>query len=86
MAQIAGPLCPGLYELLRREFGDITIANEGEEIVIGSQRWNRTDGRTEWDIVQPGEYYRVNCAGGKLWWLPRTAMYLSEIWSVHRHC
>lgn len=61
LMQVAGPLCPGLYELLRREFGDITIANEGEEVVIAGKRWNATDGRTEWDIIQPGEYYRVNC-------------------------
>jgi hypothetical protein len=61
MALAAGPLCPGLYELLRREFGDIIIANEGEEVVIASKRWNPVEERTEWDIVQPGEYYRVNC-------------------------
>ena len=59
--QIAGPLCPGLYDLLHREFGDITIANEGEEVVIAGKRWNATEGRTEWDIIQPGEYYRVDC-------------------------
>jgi hypothetical protein len=61
MAQATGPLCPGLYELLRREFGEVTIANEGEEVVVASKRWNSTDKRIEWDIVQPGEYYRVNC-------------------------
>jgi hypothetical protein len=56
-----GPLCPGLYDLLHRAFGEIVIANEGEEVVIAGQHWNATDGRTEWDIIQPGEYYRVNC-------------------------
>jgi hypothetical protein len=58
---MAGPLCPGLYELLRRAFGDVLIANEGEEVVIGGRRWNANYGRAEWDIVQSGEYYRVNC-------------------------
>jgi hypothetical protein len=60
MAQSIGPLCPGLYDLLRREFGEVTIANEGEEIVA-TQRWNPVERRTELDMIQPGEYYRVNC-------------------------
>jgi hypothetical protein len=59
--QFTGPLCPGLYELLRRAFGEITIANEGEEVVIASRHWNSVEKRMEWDIIQSGEYYRVNC-------------------------
>ena len=51
MLQSTGPLCPGLYELLRRAFGDVLIANEGEEVVIANRRWNAADGRTTVRLV-----------------------------------
>jgi hypothetical protein len=61
MAQSSSPLCPGLYELLRREFGDVGIANEGDEFVPGERRYNAIAGRTEREVIYGGEYYTVNC-------------------------
>ena len=55
------PLCPGLYELLRREFGDIGIANEGDEFVPGERRYNAVADRMERDVIYAGEYYTANC-------------------------
>jgi hypothetical protein len=61
MDQGVGPLCPGLYELLRREFGDVGIANPGDAFVAGGRRWNSIAGRTEQDVIHAGEFYTVNC-------------------------
>lgn len=58
---MAGPLCPGLYELLRLEFGEVGIANEGESAGAVTPRWDPYTGRVEWDISVAGEYYKVSC-------------------------
>jgi hypothetical protein len=57
---MADPLCPGLYELLKLEFGDVAIANEGASL-DAQPRWDPVLGRIEWDVQSAGEYYRVNC-------------------------
>jgi hypothetical protein len=55
------PLCPGLYELLRREFGDVGIANEGEDFIPGNRYHDPISGRWDREIIHAGEYYTVNC-------------------------
>ena len=45
------PLCPGLYDLLRREFGDVGIANEGDELIPGALRHNAVADRTEREVL-----------------------------------
>jgi hypothetical protein len=55
------PLVPGLYELLRQEFGDVGIANEGESAGDIHPRWDPVTGRLEWDLDNGGEYYKVSC-------------------------
>lgn len=65
------PLNPSLYTALRNRFGDVTIANEGQHIVIRQRRdWKSLN--VEDDIIDPGEYYRVDCPycgdrKGRLW-------------------
>jgi len=53
-------LTPALYTQLDRHFpGGVQIANEGEEFYASRTRLN--NGTYSTQIVQPGEYYCVNC-------------------------
>lgn len=52
-------LCPQLYAKLKAVFKEVKIANEGVPI-----QWNPqldANGQWEFNIVDGGEYYRVNC-------------------------
>jgi hypothetical protein len=59
------PLNSKLYDLLRRAFGEVRIANEGEGFnakrVQPANAGITTKNRTRLDVSSSGEYYRVNC-------------------------
>ncbi len=54
------PLNAQLYHRIRQQFGHVEIANQGEPLGVSGTRvlGNRRVGS---NIVNPGEYYRVNC-------------------------
>lgn len=52
-------LNPELYELLKRKFGKVEIANHGCPAKVAS--YSKRNGRTRAEITPGGEYYRVNC-------------------------
>jgi hypothetical protein len=51
---------PGLYGRLTAEFGRVEVASAGEPAVWGAPRVDR-NGRRVGNLVDHGEYYRVNC-------------------------
>jgi hypothetical protein len=54
-------LNPTLFDLLRLHFGEVQISKEGESTTFGLPTLNsRCDGM-ESRIIEPGEYYRINC-------------------------
>lgn len=65
------PLTPGLYQKLQSIFGEVRVANEGDECVHHDEPDHgehfslsgvaRPAGRRRQTIDSPGEYYRVNC-------------------------
>jgi hypothetical protein len=57
---MTSPLRPELYHRLVDRFGEVIVANEGEELV----GWAGTDPYTDrprLEVSLPGEYYRVSC-------------------------
>jgi hypothetical protein len=56
------PLCPQLYKRLRELFDYVEVANPGEGMVARQRRHMGATGvELRFDVVDPGEYYRVNC-------------------------
>lgn len=57
------PLCPDLYRRLERAFGDVAVANAGEEMVLSAARpiYTPADEGDDQVVVSAGEYYRVRC-------------------------
>src|SRR4051812_33914981 len=55
------PLNEFLYNALVAKFASVTVANEGGEAVVRYHPDWRHQGRLEAEIVEAGEYYRVNC-------------------------
>lgn len=55
------PLNPGLYDALEREFGSVTIANEGCQYVGYRQPSMYRRGKWDTPAAFAGEYYRVSC-------------------------
>lgn len=53
------PLNPYLYGRLKRRFGSVQIASQGEAMV--GRLVDLGNGKPEYKISSPGEYYRVNC-------------------------
>lgn len=54
------PLNPVLYSVLRRQYGQVLVANEGEAFV-GRPTVDSASGRKAYEVVSSGEYYRVCC-------------------------
>ena len=52
------PLNLFLYNKLEQIFGKVIIANQGEAM-IGHHVYQ--NGRKQWEVANPGEYYRVQC-------------------------
>lgn len=59
---MANLLCPQLYKRLQARFATVTVANSGEALVGRVRRRVCSTGiKPVFDIVSPGEYYRVSC-------------------------
>ena len=52
---------PELYGRLKRKFGDVKIANEGEEALLAAPQFDFVRGRMVDSDLTSGEYYRTNC-------------------------
>ncbi len=74
---IAGPRNPTLYASLLRNFGQVQISNEGDAPVFGSPIYSVARGRVESQLVDEGEYYRVNCFGCND---TRKRLYVNHLW------
>ena len=58
---MVAPLNPVLYRLLKRKFGSVKIASEGESYIAGNEMWNPVTDRFDTEVIQTGEYYQVCC-------------------------
>lgn len=66
------PLNQALYDALHSRFGEVTIANEGQHIVIRQIKGWGPGSPMKDEVIDPGEYYRVDCPycgdkKGRLW-------------------
>jgi hypothetical protein len=69
---------PTLYSRLQHAFGRIEVSRQGDPAVWGSPRADRR-GRLVGNLVDPGEYYRVDCAYCHD---TRKRLYVNHLWGT----
>lgn len=74
------PLNGVLYRLLKRRFGTVKVANQGEAL-LGDYKLSHTkdNGMEQLDVTQPGEYYMINCPFCND---TKFRMYINHMWGV----